>query len=76
MFSGGDATSYPETKDWAIKWQPFFSVFLQAVDRRTGSFIHLPFGDGLFDQPAKTMTILSEIQGVFIKHLSESLKGK
>lgn len=76
MFSGGDPTQYPETSEWAIKWQSFFSVFLQCVDRKTGSMIHFPFGDGAFEQPSKTMTILCEIQEVFFKHLSQSLKGK
>ncbi|MCQ2052955.1 MAG: hypothetical protein MJZ03_03370 [archaeon] len=59
-----------------LKWNPFFQMFLQSVDRRTGSLLHLPFDGGIMNQPSKTMTILMIMQEVFIQTLADSIKRK
>lgn len=67
--------SFPETKEWYLKWNPFLNIFLQSVDRRTGSLLHLPFSTGAFEQPAKTMTILTTMQEEYFKHLADEMKS-
>jgi hypothetical protein len=73
---GDDPTSQPETEGLYYKWKWFFDVFLVSVDRRTGSLLHLPFSGGLFEQPSKTMSVLTTIQSVFFEKLQEDLKVK
>lgn len=46
-------------------------MFLFSVDRRTGSFLHLPFSGGAAIQPSKTMSALIAIQNVFFEKLNE-----
>lgn len=46
-------------------------MFLFSVDRRTGSFLHLPFSGGSGEQPVKTMSALMAIQNVFFEKLNE-----
>lgn len=50
-----------------------FDMFLQSVDRRTGSLLHLPFSGGVMEQPAKTMTIYNIMQNCFFKKLKADL---
>lgn len=66
--------SLPELQEWYIKWHPFLNSFLQSVDRRTGSLLHLPFNGGLFEQPSKTMTIFTIMQEMYFVHLADELK--
>ena len=74
MFYGGNPSAFPETEKLVLKWNPFFNIFLQSVDKRTGSFLHLPFEGGLFNQPSKTMTILMIMQGLYCEKLSDEMK--
>ena len=76
IFSGGDALAFPETKEWMLKWNLYFNLFLQSVDRRTGSLLHLPSDGGLINQPSKTMTILMIMQEVYMQNLADSIKRK
>lgn len=46
-------------------------MFLFSVDRRTGSFLHLPFTGGTAVQPSKTMSALIAIQNIFFEKLNE-----
>lgn len=75
LFSGGDATAFPETADLLIKWNPFFQVFLQSVDRKSGTLLHLPFPGGVFEQPAKTMTVLMLMQEEYLRQITDALKN-
>ena len=71
LFWGCDPLEQPETKALFIKWRIFFDMFLFSVDRRTGSFLHLPFSGGSAEQPVKTMSALMAIQNVFFEKLNE-----
>ena len=74
LFYNADPTSQPETESLYYKWKSFFSMFLVSVDRRTGSMLHLPFEGGLFEQPAKTLSVLTAIQSVFFEKLEDDLR--
>ncbi len=62
-----------ETRESYTKWKTFFDYFLFSVDRRTGSFLHLPFSGGSFEQPVKTMAVLQIMQGVFFEKMEEDI---
>lgn len=74
MFRGGNPMAFEETAEWCVKWSALIQMFCQSVDRRTGSFLHLPFSGGVLEQPSKTMTIFRVLQEEFSKVLTESLK--
>lgn len=74
MFTGANPMNMPELAEWTIKWNPFITIFLESVDRRTGSLLHLPFEGGTFEQPSKTMTILRVLQEEFLKSINKALK--
>jgi len=64
----------PELAEEWPTWSPFFYMFLDGVDRRTGSFLSLPFAGGTAEQPLKTMRILRSIQGLFFEKLENDMK--
>lgn len=74
LFWNADPTSQPETEGLYYKWKWFFTLFLVSVDRRTGSMLHLPFEGGLFEQPSKTLSVLTAIQSVFFEKLEDDLR--
>lgn len=71
LFWGQDPQQQPETNLLYHKWRLFFDIFLQSIDRRTGSFLHLPFLGGTCEQPSKTMVVLSVLQSVYLEKLNE-----
>ena len=75
LFNGANPTEQPELAEIYYKWKLLFEVFLQSVDRRTGSYLHLPFAGGILDQPAKTMSVLGVMQAEFFEKLSKDIKG-
>lgn len=75
IFNGANPTEQPELAEIYYKWKLYFEIFLQSVDRRTGSYIHLPFAGGLMEQPAKTMSALGVMQSEFFEKLAKDIKG-
>lgn len=54
-------------------------MFLSAVDRETGSLLHLPRSGGIMDQPYREMQVFSYMQGLFVEAINDhikKLKGK
>jgi hypothetical protein len=47
----------------------FFDAFLICRDARYGNLLHLPFEGGVFEQPAKTMNVITYIQSLYIEKL-------
>jgi hypothetical protein len=69
LFWGSNPAYQDETKEIFKKWTIFFDVFLWCRDARYGNLLHLPFSGGAFEQPAKTMSILTYIQSIYLEKL-------
>lgn len=55
----------------AGRWMALINAFLAAVDRKTGSLLHLPVAGGALEQPYKTMQVFQLLQGVFGEELKK-----
>jgi hypothetical protein len=71
LFSGGDPTCNDEIFSYYKKWSFLFNTFLSCVNRKNGDWMLLPFSGGFLNQPYKTMTILTFLQGMWITHIQE-----
>jgi len=71
LFNGGMLDT--EIEAYAKKWALFFKLFYTAIDRKSGSILHLPFAGGIMEQPAKTMEILRYLQSLWIEKIAEEM---
>ena len=71
LFNGGMPDR--EIEGYLKKWSLIFKLFYTAVDRKTGSLLHLPFSGGIMDQPAKTMEILRYLQSLWIEKIADEM---
>lgn len=71
IFNGGMLDR--EVEGYAKKWAVFFKLFYTAIERKTGSFLHLPFEGGVMEQPAKTMEILRYLQSLWIEKIASEM---
>jgi hypothetical protein len=69
LFWGANPLYQEETKDTFLRWKVFFDAFLISRDARYGNLLHLPFGGGVFEQPSKTMNVITFIQSLYIEKL-------
>lgn len=74
LFWGGDPTVFEETKEMYEKWEYIFRLFLLCCDRKTGSFLNMPFSGGVAEQPAKTMHVLMLVQSIYCEKLADQNK--
>lgn len=72
LFNGGMPCN--EIAGYAKKWALFFKLFYTTIDRKTGSFLHLPFGGGVMEQPAKTMDVLRYLQSLWIEKIADEME--
>lgn len=71
VFNGGSVVD-PEIQRIERRWGWLLELFLQMVDRRSGSFLHLPFAGSVLEQPAKLMSALVSFQRYFIEKINEN----
>jgi hypothetical protein len=74
-FDGGNPAAMEETAERWQKSKKFFEIFAVCKDARYGNLLHLPFSGGVYEQPAKTMNVIEEIQNAYIEKLAEKMKG-
>lgn len=71
LFNGGMPDR--EIEGYTKKWALIFKLFYTAIERKTGSFLHLPFDGGVMEQPAKTMEILRFLQSLWIEKIADEM---
>lgn len=72
LLDGIDPSQQEETAEAFYKYANLFDLFFLMVDRRTGSFLNLPFSGGVLNQPSKTMKFLIYLQSLFLSKLNEN----
>jgi hypothetical protein len=72
-FYGGNPAAQEETEEAWLKWKKVFEVFLICRDARYGNLLHLPFSGGVYEQPAKTMDAIEQIQACYYEKLKDDM---